>query len=396
MPDELSQISRGFSRALTAALILASVGVHANSVTKIDISSEPAEVNKPVGLTFTFAVPANAVACGLSIDWGDGQIERLRFGEGQQVSPPFRVDHTYLGAGQYKLRVVGEPLFRGLRSVPACDLKADGTLEVIDSAQAARLAAEKAAVERQQRERAEAEARARREREEALAARAAEERAKREAEALAALRTVLARASIKSCDQFVAVFKSKYEYAYDWPSLTCSVTTDNDAAFVILARNSSRSGGFSFANYFYQPRTETVLGVTGNNVRTTYRALNFVDVRKAIDMNAEGDIELRHLPDAQRRLVCDRISSVTMNFVSLLDFRSAAGYEVAELANAGNWDFTIKKVEDTCEIRIAVAGIFKGNSYRKDIQCTIGTVVKRSDGKYMVKDMGYSRRQGCR
>ena len=276
---------------LLPLLLISAASAFGNTVTRLDSNGEPAEINKPFRLTFTFSGPPNTVSCGMVIDWGNGSIERMRFGEGQQVPLPFVVEHTYQIPGQYKLRLAGEAMMRGLRSVGACDVRVDGTLTVVDPVEAAKQAAQKAVAEREQRERAETEARVRREREEAQAATAAAEKYRRDAEALVSMRALLSKASIKSCDQFEATFRSRFEYAFDWPSLNCSLTTDNEAAFVILARNLSRSGGSSYTNFYYQPKTETVLQITGNNAKTIYRAANFVDVRKGIDMNAEGDID---------------------------------------------------------------------------------------------------------
>jgi uncharacterized protein YaiL (DUF2058 family) len=164
----------------------------ANTISKITASTQAAEPNKPFSLTFTFAGNPASVGCGLAIDWGDGKVEKFRVGEGQQLSPPYTVEHTYASPGEYKLRISGEAMARGLRSVLGCDVKREGTIAVIDPVEAAKQAEAKAAAERERlakqeienqrmaAERAEAE-RERRERQESEARRLATERAESEA-----------------------------------------------------------------------------------------------------------------------------------------------------------------------------------------------------------------------
>ena len=129
-----------FINAVGILCAVMSFTVCANTVSKITTSSQTAEPSKPVSLTFTFANSQTAIACGLAIDWGDGKIEKLRVGEGQQLPPPYAVEHTYSSPGEYKIRVNGEAIIRGLRSVFPCDVKRETALTVIDANDAAKLA----------------------------------------------------------------------------------------------------------------------------------------------------------------------------------------------------------------------------------------------------------------
>ena len=380
------------SSLITACLLSLPIPTWANTVTKIAASSDNAEIDKVFTLTFTFADNSKPIACGMKIDWGDGKTDRLRFGDGQQVLPPYTIEHTYTSAGQYKLQINGDLISRGLKTVFGCDVKREGALTVFDPIEVARQAQEKAALEKtkleqlqaqqianQARLAKESEERAKREADNQVRlAKDAEERAKREADLISKMKTLLAKASIKSCDQFIDAFKQRYQFAYDWPVLNCVISNENDGAFKIVAHNPSRSGNFAYNRFYYQPQTETVLQEAAS-YSATLRAANFIDVKKATDMNAEGEIELRNLPFNQQQQVCSKINNAATNVIIDHDFRIAAGYEVAEIAKAGNWEFNIIKTEKNCAIRFDVAGTFQGNSHRKSVTCGIGKVIKRGN-----------------
>ena len=153
-----------------ACASLFSLPAGANTVTRVAPSAQTAEPNKPFSLTFSFAENQGPVSCGLSVDWGDGKVERLRVGEGQQLTPPYTLEHTYANSGDYKIRIAGEAIVRGLRSVLPCDVKRETSLSVMDAAEAAKLAEAKAAEEREKRARDEAAAQARKEQAERAAA----------------------------------------------------------------------------------------------------------------------------------------------------------------------------------------------------------------------------------
>lgn len=411
----MNQFNKFIVISTVACAACTSFGALANTVSNITPSAQTAEPNKPFSLTFTFAGNQASVGCGLVIDWGDGKIEKFRVGEGQQLLPPYTVEHTYTAPGDYKVKISGELIARGLRTVGPCDVKREGTVAVIDPIEAAKQAEAKAAAERERRERQEAEAQARKERAEAQraeaaarAAKEAEERTKREAEQAArmaeqkkahqaAMSTALSKSSIKTCEQFVDAFKSRYRYAYDWPELKCSTADDNDAAFLIQAYNPARAryGASAYSKFYYQPKSETVLGISGSGGRTIYNVKNFIDASKATDMNASGEIDWENLPPEQQKLVCNKLTSVGNNIVNQHEFRIAAGYEVAEVAKAGNWDFDVINTPQMCRLRFTVQGMYQGNSVRRTVSCGIGRILKKNDGSYMATAIEFSG-GGCR
>lgn len=371
-----------------AIMFLVLLPVKAGVISKIEISENQIEKDKEFSMTLHFAESAIPIACGLQIDWGDGKVERLRVGEGQQLPPPYKISHTYSIPNTYKLRISGEFLSRGLRSVLACEVKREGNLTVIDPVEVAKQNELKAIAESERIAKAQAEAQQRQIRQAQMAAQAEEQRKLKQSE----IEIIIKKASIKTCEQFVDAFKSRYRYAYDWPDLKCNFAADNDAVFVIDAYNQSRAqyGASAYSKFYYQPKTETVLGVSGRGNQTIYNVRNFIDASKATDMNATGEIELDNLPQEQRKTVCDKIETVATNIVNQHEFRIAAGFEVAEVAKAGNWDFEIISRPQSCLVRFSVAGSFKGSSLRKNISCKVGKVIKKADGKFMATAVDFS------
>jgi len=205
-------------------------------------------------------------------------------------------------------------------------------------------------------------------------------------------KAMLKKATYKTCEQFTLAFSKKYEYAYDWPNISCEFTSDNNAALVIKGYNPARNAPHSHAQWFYQPSSETVLYRAGSGRTSVLRANNFIDASLATDMNATGDIFLKNLPPNQQAQVCSRIKSVSNYVVDQHDFRIAAGYQVSEIAKQGNWDFKVIKSGSTCSLRINVDGSFQGTSYKKSLVCNVGQIVKQGDG-FTVK---YLEVQGCK
>jgi hypothetical protein len=100
------------------------------TVTKVLAGSEPIEVNKRHTVNLTFAEDSGSVNCGISVNWGDGKIEKLRVGESQQIRPPFSIEHLYTNPGSYKVTVDGETIFRGLKTLIGCNVKHQSTVLV--------------------------------------------------------------------------------------------------------------------------------------------------------------------------------------------------------------------------------------------------------------------------
>lgn len=107
----------------------------ANTIKGVTVSREDEGllVNTPIEISLTFGVPPEQVNCGLAINWGDGEIQKLRIGTDQQIKPPFKIQHTYKAPGQYKPSISGETLIRGLRSVSGCEGQFAGTLNIVDA-----------------------------------------------------------------------------------------------------------------------------------------------------------------------------------------------------------------------------------------------------------------------
>lgn len=85
---------------------------HAQPNPKARITSEPvAEANKPYALAFTLSRDPSTAPCGLRIDWGDGQVEMITVGIGQQLKPPYGpIVHTFRQPGKYNLRIQGQSM----------------------------------------------------------------------------------------------------------------------------------------------------------------------------------------------------------------------------------------------------------------------------------------------
>jgi hypothetical protein len=224
---------------------------------------------------------------------------------------------------------------------------------------------------------------ARMEEERKLAEAVAAEKEKKEKEAAAKMKIVLSKASVKSCEQFITAFKQRYKYSYDWPNLSCESSFANDAAMVINANNPARNGAYAVSKFFYQPKTETVLRMDAQG-NSTLRISNFIDMKDATDITSANEFNFRNIPQKQQATVCSGIKSVSQMIIQQHDFRIAAGYEIAEIAKSGNWDFSVVKTGQSCMLKFNVQGQFNGNTYRKTVTCSIGDVVKRPDG-YFVK-----------
>ena len=165
---KLIKLSHLIVVALAASAFFAPA--RAGKLSSVADSPKTVEINKPYELTFVFEGDPAAVACGLKVDWGDGQVEKFRVGQNQQLRPPYKVQHVYTVLGPKKIDIQGEVMIRGLKSLAACDARFSGIKNVIDPVEEARKSA------------ASDEAKAQRERTKAEAAKAAAERARAETE----------------------------------------------------------------------------------------------------------------------------------------------------------------------------------------------------------------------
>ena len=143
---------------IVALMFTPLLSLKAGIVSKVETTEDIYEVNKEFSITLKFANNANSIACGVMIDWGDGKVERFRVGDGQQIPPPYKISHYYSTPENYKMRIVGEALIRGLRSVPACGVALEGVVQVVDPVVVARNAQEKAEADKVMREKQEMDA----------------------------------------------------------------------------------------------------------------------------------------------------------------------------------------------------------------------------------------------
>ena len=113
--------------------VLLSFSSFANKVESVDYV-RTSEVNQIHLLKLKFTNDPNSINCGLSIDWGDGQIQRVRVGKDLDLKPPFHIDHVYKTSGSKSVIIKGELIFRGLGTVGACEVDAKGDVTIIDPA----------------------------------------------------------------------------------------------------------------------------------------------------------------------------------------------------------------------------------------------------------------------
>jgi len=121
-----------FCKYLLLVLLVTPLIASANKVEKVDLSSKSPDMNSELLVKMIFTVPDDKVSCGIVVDWGDGEKQKLRVGSGQQVLPPFSLAHTYSSSGSKNIAIKGESVFRGLSSVGPCDVNVSGAIVVQD------------------------------------------------------------------------------------------------------------------------------------------------------------------------------------------------------------------------------------------------------------------------
>lgn len=144
-----------------SALLLAGVAglstglVHAQSgeIKSLKLAAPSVAVNTPASLRVEFTPSANASACGVTVDWGNGSKQDIRLGIDSFKDSPATLNLAYPNPGTYNIKLEGKFLTRGLRSAAACTVSAAPvTIKVTDPAaeklvadqRAAQLAAEAA------------------------------------------------------------------------------------------------------------------------------------------------------------------------------------------------------------------------------------------------------------
>jgi hypothetical protein len=191
----------------------------------------------------------------------------------------------------------------------------------------------------------------------------------------------------KTCEEFISAFKKKYEFAYDYENIQCESASENGASMV-LSGNSRRvregTGNIRISKFFYIPQENIVLYESDRKETSKYQADTFIDLKNVSSMNDTKEITFKGLSAEEKRKVCEKTQRVANQFVAYHDFRITAGYEVAELAGAGNWEIdSFRYRENSCAVSIRVSGVYRGSSYTKVLSCSIATLIKRDDGTYV-------------
>jgi hypothetical protein len=111
-----------FFSAITVFLLILNPSF-ANTVKAMNFSAKELVAGEQFNLLVTFSEPQENISCSLNVDWGDGQKQKLKFGKGEQVPPPFEIPHIYQSAGTMKFEAKGT-FFGG------CDANMSGNLVV--------------------------------------------------------------------------------------------------------------------------------------------------------------------------------------------------------------------------------------------------------------------------
>ena len=289
-------LTNSYMRTTIAAMLLTTLlhgNVSANTVTNVAVQPVAPEVNKALSVKFTFQENPSSVACGLTIDWGDGKIERLRVGEGHQVLPPFLVEHTYVSPGSYKIRINGEGIARGLRSVFPCAVRLESSISVVDPIELERQRAE---AQRIAQERAEAQItaeREKRERQEAEEARRANLRAEAEAARNQKLEQIAKLISDPKVSLGAKLSGSCYTNADEknWAWSTGNSPFLDTCNTAVLERR-VRQGGISVINYMTDTDIEIAFlsppTPSNPNAKSEFRLIKYSTKGDLLTQNFEG------------------------------------------------------------------------------------------------------------
>jgi hypothetical protein len=113
---------------------------------------------------------------------------------------------------------------------------------------------------------------------------------------------------------------------------------------------------------------------------------------------SRSEIDLKKISTSERAKICRETESALNSVIYSHPFNLAAGYEVAQIAVAGNWNFGIFSEGGSCFIKFDVQGQYRGNSYSRTVVCVIGSVMQKPNGKYAVVHTGIGGGfdEGCR
>jgi hypothetical protein len=109
--------------------------VHAQSgeIKSLKLAAPSVAVNTGASLRVEFTPSANASACGVTVDWGNGAKQDIRLGIDSFKDSPATLTQAYPNPGTYNIKLEGKFLTRGLRSAAACTVAAAPvTIKVTD------------------------------------------------------------------------------------------------------------------------------------------------------------------------------------------------------------------------------------------------------------------------
>ena len=116
-----------------AGLSTGFVQAQTQEIKSLKLVAPSVPVNTPASLRVEFTPSANASACGVSVDWGNGSKQDIRLGIDSFKDSPATLNLAYPNPGTYNIKLEGKFLTRGLRSAAACTVAAAPvTIKVTD------------------------------------------------------------------------------------------------------------------------------------------------------------------------------------------------------------------------------------------------------------------------
>jgi hypothetical protein len=140
------KLMKNASALLVAGLTAMSTGlVQAKDITGVVLVTPSVPVNSNAALQINFTKTDNSL-CGVTVDWGNGNQQDIRLGYEQFKDSPVTLNQTYVNPGNYKIKLEGRYMSRGLFSAIACNVMATPvTIKVTDPAAEKLAAAQRAA-----------------------------------------------------------------------------------------------------------------------------------------------------------------------------------------------------------------------------------------------------------
>jgi hypothetical protein len=411
------------SKAIVAVLIATPVLAWANKIDKVETSPDSPDINAEFTLKLNFQIPEDKVSCGISVDWGDGEKQKLRVGNGQQVLPPFKLTHTYTTAGQKSLSLKGEFIARGLNSLGGCDVNVSGVVTIQDPA----VRAEIAAKEKQKKDQEDAAKQAIEEKQAYLKSPQGKKDLDTAQSILASIANKPFAFDCSSPNEDVWMFKgdknglskrSTYsqEKSVAETLITSFQLTGKDSMLVAVRDDSGERSMEYKINpkfvqlYNYQEFVKDGVNSSGKNqpvinlcsptsaaAKTVANELSGVAekirAKKMEDalINTDAEIELDKLPLNLLTNVCKKTTGISTQLNRFWDGTLfLVKYELKEIAKNGGASVqtTFMGIGNVCRYRINIVGSFKGNSYSDEVTCGISTVRKDKDGSYYATSMG--------